>query len=513
MSIDKHIFFEYGKLYVLIGNKYEKNQAWLGLFFGGYMNQRKEWILPDLKEARKRTKNETERINSFIIPENARFIGQDKTYFISTYGCQANERDSETLAGIMDSLGFTVSDSAENVDVILINTCAVRENAMEKVLGEIGNFKRLYRENPDLVIGVCGCMAQEEGFVERLLGKYPQVRLLFGTHNLQELPSMLYEVMYNKQRVVKIYSREGEVYENLPVHRFGGHKAWVNIMYGCDKFCTYCIVPYTRGKQRSRYMNTILEEVKELKEQGVKEITLLGQNVNAYGKDIDDSYDFATLLEEVAKLGVPRIRFTTSHPWDFSDQMLDVIGKYDNIMPFIHLPLQAGDSEILKRMGRRYTKESYIELYDKIVAKIPNVSVSTDIIVGFPNESDEQFEQTLDVVRYCKYDNCYTFIYSPRPGTPAANMEDPIDFETKKKRLALLNKTWNEYALERNKAYEGRIVTVLVDGISKKNETVYSGYTDTNKLVNFTGENIHPGDFVQVYIEKAKTFSLDGKAV
>ena len=477
------------------------------------MKKRPEWVLPDLKEAQRRTKKEIQRINSYIIPEDAKFIGQGKSYYISTYGCQANERDSETLAGIMDSIGFSHVEDVEKADVILINTCAVRENAMEKVLGEIGNFKRLYRDNENLVIGVCGCMAQEEGFVERLLEKYPQVRLLFGTHNLQELPSMLYSVMYEHKRVVKIYSREGEVYENLPIHRFGTHKAWVNIMYGCDKFCTYCIVPYTRGKQRSRYMDEILKEVQELKEQGFKEITLLGQNVNAYGKDIDDSYDFATLLEEVAKIGIPRVRFTTSHPWDFTDQMLDVIGKYDNIMPYIHLPLQAGDTDVLRRMGRRYTKEEYIELYDKIVAKIPNVCVSTDIIVGFPNESDEAFEQTLDVVRYCKYDNCYTFIYSPRPGTPAAKMEDPISFETKKKRLALLNKTWNDFALERNKAYEGRTVTVLVDGSSKKDKTVYSGYTDTNKLVNFTGENIKPGEFVQVYIETAKTFSLDGKAV
>lgn len=477
------------------------------------MKINKDWVLPDLKEAQRRTKKEIQRVNSFIVPENVKFLGQGKKYYISTYGCQANERDSETLAGIMDSLGFTLSKAADEADVILINTCAVRENAMEKVLGEIGNFKRLYRDNDDLVIGVCGCMAQEDGFVERLLSKYPQVRLLFGTHNIQELPEMLYSAMFEKKKVVKIYSREGEVYENLPVHRFGGHKAWVNIMYGCDKFCTYCIVPYTRGKQRSRYMDEILKEVKELKEEGIKEITLLGQNVNAYGKDIDDSYDFATLLEEVAKIGVPRVRFTTSHPWDFTDQMLDVIGKYDNIMPFIHLPLQSGDSDILKRMGRRYTQEEYLILYNKIMAKIPNCCVSTDIIVGFPDESDEAFQHTLDVVNYCKYDNCYTFIYSPRPGTPAAKMEDGIDLETKKKRLLLLNKTWNDHALERNKAYVGRTVTVLVDGASKKDVTTYSGYTDTNKLVNFTGENLKPGDFVEVYIENAKTFSLDGRAI
>ena len=477
------------------------------------MKQKPGWVLPDLKEAQKRTTNTIDRIDTFTIPEAARMMGRGKTYFISTYGCQANERDSETIAGILDELGFTPNETPENSDVIIINTCAIRQNAEEKVLGEIGNFKRLYRENKDLIIGVCGCMAQEEGLVETLLTKYPQVRLLFGTHNIQELPSMLYSCMYYGKKIVKIYSKEGEVYENLPVHRFGTFKAWVNIMYGCDKFCTYCIVPYTRGKQRSRKMSEILKEVQQLKDEGYKEITLLGQNVNAYGKDMDNEQDFATLLEEVAKIGIPRVRFTTSHPWDFSEKMIDIIAKYDNIMPFIHLPLQSGDDDVLKLMGRRYTKESYLALYDKIINTIPNVSVSTDIIVGFPNETDEQFEHTLDVVRYCKYDNAFTFIFSARPGTPASRMKDSIDMETKRKRLAKLNKTWNDLALEKNKAYVGRTVTVLVDGPSKKDENVYSGYTDTQKLVNFKGENIQPGDFVEVKILDAKTFSLDGVAV
>ena len=477
------------------------------------MKQKPGWVLPDLKEAQKRTTNTIDRIDTFTIPEAARMMGRGKTYFISTYGCQANERDSETIAGILDELGFTPNETPENSDVIIINTCAIRQNAEEKVLGEIGNFKRLYRENKDLIIGVCGCMAQEEGLVETLLTKYPQVRLLFGTHNIQELPSMLYSCMYDGKKIVKIYSKEGEVYENLPVHRFGTFKAWVNIMYGCDKFCTYCIVPYTRGKQRSRKMSEILKEVQQLKDEGYKEITLLGQNVNAYGKDMDNEQDFATLLEEVAKIGIPRVRFTTSHPWDFSEKMIDIIAKYDNIMPFIHLPLQSGDDDVLKLMGRRYTKESYLALYDKIINTIPNVSVSTDIIVGFPNETDEQFEHTLDVVRYCKYDNAFTFIFSARPGTPASRLKDSIDMETKRKRLAKLNKTWNDLALEKNKAYVGRTVTVLVDGPSKKDENVYSGYTDTQKLVNFKGENIQPGDFVEVKILDAKTFSLDGVAV
>lgn len=477
------------------------------------MKIKSEWMLPDLEAARKRTKLPTPRIDSFIIPEEAKWIGRNKKYYISTYGCQANERDSETLAGILDALGFERSMEPDHVDVILINTCAVRQNATDKVLGEIGNFKRFYYENKDLVIGVCGCMSQEEGFVENLLSKYPQVRLIFGTHNIQNLPEMLYSVIHEGKRVVEIYSKEGEVYENLPVHRFGKFKAWVNIMYGCDKFCTYCIVPYTRGKQRSRTMEQILEEVRELKEQGYKEITLLGQNVNAYGKDIDPTINFATLLEECAKIGIPRIRFTTSHPWDFSDDMIDVIAKYDNVMPFVHLPLQSGDSEILRMMGRRYTRESYMELFYKIKERIPNVSVSTDIIVGFPNETDEQFENTIKVMEECKFDNAFTFIFSARPGTPAARMKDSIDMETKSKRLARLNKVWNAYALEKNKAYESRIVEVLVDGTSKKDDHVYSGYTDTNKLVNFTGKDIKPGQFVKVRIKTGKTFSLDGEAI
>lgn len=489
--------------------------VWLFLYLerNVYMKVKADWILPNLQEAQKRTQRAVKRVTHFEVPENARFLGQGKKYFISTFGCQANERDSETLAGILDAMGFVKCEDPEQADVILINTCAVRENAEQKVLGEIGRFKRLYREHEDLVIGVCGCMAQEESLVNTIIQKYPQVRLMFGTHNIQDLPNMLYKTMYEHQRLIQIYSKEGEVYENLPVHRFGNYKAWVNIMYGCDKFCTYCIVPYTRGKERSRTMEEVLKEVYQLKDEGYREITLLGQNVNAYGKDMDTDYDFATLLEEVAKVGIPRIRFMTSHPWDFSDEMIRIIAKYDNIMPFIHLPLQSGDNEILKKMGRRYTSESYRELFDKIRNQIPNVSLSTDIIVGFPDESDEQFQHTLDMVNYCQFDNAFTFIYSPRPGTPAAMMEDHVPKEIKSKRLQILNQLWNRYALEKNKSYEGRMVTVLVDGVSKKNSQVYTGYTDTNKIVNFTGENIKIGDFVDVQIERAKTFSLDGKAL
>ncbi|MDD6512657.1 tRNA (N6-isopentenyl adenosine(37)-C2)-methylthiotransferase MiaB [Sharpea azabuensis] len=469
---------------------------------------------PSLKEARSRGKEDIKHIeNAFEIPPDMVNIGQGQFYHIKTYGCQANERDSETLAGILEMMGYQPTDDIHKANVVLLNTCAVRENAEEKVFGKIGYLKTVKKTNPNIIFGICGCMTQEEVVVNKILAKYPQVDMIFGTHNLHRLPQLLKSAMLEKEMVLEVWSKEGDVIENLPSHRASKTKAWVNIMYGCNKFCTYCIVPYTRGKERSRLKEEILDEVRQLVADGYQEITLLGQNVNSYGLDLDEDYSFANLLEDVAKTGIPRIRFTTSHPWDFTEAMADVIAKYDNIMPYIHLPVQSGNSEVLKTMGRKYTREQYLALFDMLKRKIPGVAITTDIIVGFPNETDEQFEHTLDVVRYCKYDNAFTFIFSARPGTPASRMHDSIDMETKRKRLAKLNKTWNDLALEKNKAYVGRTVTVLVDGLSKKNEKVYSGYTDTQKLVNFKGENIQPGDFVEVKITEAKSFSLDGVAV
>lgn len=476
------------------------------------MKKQPGWALPDLKEAQKRTNAEAHiEKNLFQIPEQIKMLGQGKKYYLRTYGCQANERDSETLAGILEEMAFTPCDNPEEADFILLNTCAIRKNAEDKVLGELGSLKRLKRENPDIVFGLCGCMAQEEEIVKILLEKYRHVDLIFGTHNIHRLPELLYQVMMNGKRSVEVLSKEGDVIENLPVRRFGKHKAWVNIMYGCDKFCTYCIVPYTRGKERSRTMEDVLDEIRTLKEEGFKEVTLLGQNVNSYGKDLHIEGGFAKLLEETAKIGIERIRFTTSHPWDFSDEMVDVIAKYDNIMPFIHLPVQSGDSDVLKLMGRRYSIEQYKTLFHKIEAKIPGCAISTDIIVGFPNETKEQFQHTLDLVDECKFDNAFTFIYSPREGTPAARMEDNVALEEKQDRLQELNERWNKYALEKNLAYIGKTVRVLVDGPSKKNKDIYSGYTDTNKLVNFVRKDAQPGDIVEVKINGAKTFSLDGE--
>lgn len=476
------------------------------------MKKQPGWALPDLKEAQKRTQAEAHiEKNLFQIPEQIKMLGQGKKYYLRTYGCQANERDSETLAGILEEMAFTACADPEEADFILLNTCAIRKNAEDKVLGELGSLKRLKRERPDVVFGLCGCMAQEEEIVKTLLEKYRHVDLIFGTHNIHRLPELLYQVMMDGKRSVEVLSKEGDVIENLPVKRFGKHKAWVNIMYGCDKFCTYCIVPYTRGKERSRTMEDVLEEIRTLKAEGFKEVTLLGQNVNSYGKDLHIEGGFAKLLEETAKTGIERIRFTTSHPWDFSDEMIDVIAKYDNIMPFIHLPVQSGDSDVLKLMGRRYSIEQYKTLFHKIEAKIPGCAISTDIIVGFPNETKEQFQHTLELVDECKFDNAFTFIYSPREGTPAARMEDNIPLEEKQERLQQLNERWNTYALEKNLAYIGKTVRVLVDGPSKKNKDIYSGYTDTNKLVNFVRKNAEPGDIVEVRITGAKTFSLDGE--
>ena len=433
--------------------------------------------------------------------------GKRPTFKVVNFGCQMNAKDAEKLAGILSKIGYVEAET-EEADFVLYNTCTVRENANLKVYGRLGHLKTLKKKNPDMLIALCGCMMQEADVVEKIKESYRFVDIIFGTHNIFKLAELLKARLDSGEMIIDIWKDTTEIVEDLPAERKFSFKCGVNIMYGCNNFCTYCIVPYTRGKQRSRTMDQILFEVKELYDQGYKEITLLGQNVNAYGKDIDPNMNFACLLEEVAKIGIPRIRFTTSHPWDFSDDMIDVIAKYDNIMPFVHLPLQSGDDEILKRMGRRYTSESYMELFNKIVTKIDRVAVSTDVIVGFPNESDEQFEHTLEIMEKCKFDNAFTFIFSPRPGTPAARMEDPIDFETKKERLARLNTLWNKYALEKNKAYEGKVVKVLVDGFSKKDDHVYSGYTDTNKLVNFTGENIQPGDFVDVLIETGKTFFL-----
>ena len=469
--------------------------------------------LPNIKDARIRTKEKIEvSYDKYKVPEAIHNIGHNKTYTILTYGCQMNVHDSENISGIMEDLGYTKEENYEKADVVIINTCAIRENAQNKVVGILGRIKKLKETNPNIITIIGGCMPQEESVSNMIKDKYKWVDIVFGTHNIHKLPVYLENTLKNNKQELEVFSCEGDVIENIPVKRDSKYKAWVNIMYGCDKFCTYCIVPYTRGKQRSRKHEDIINEVKELVNNGYKEVTLLGQNVNAYGKDLEGEYGMAELLADVSKTNIPRIRFVTSHPWDFTDEMINVIAKYDNIMPYIHLPIQSGSNEILKKMGRRYTKEEYIKLFNKIKETIPNVAISTDIIVGFPNETEKDFNETLDIVKLLKYDLAYTFVYSPRKGTPAALMEDSISLETKKERLAKLNELVNKYALENNKKYLNKEVMVLLDDYSDK-EGCLQGYTDTMKLVNVKAEDKYLGSIVKVKIKDTKTWSLDGEIV
>ena len=422
-----------------------------------------------------------------------------------------NVHDSENIKAILEMMGFTESLDMDKADLILLNTCAIRENAHNKVFGMIGRLKHMKEQRDDIITGVCGCMAQEEVVVNEILDKFSFLDFVFGTHNIHELPWILNKAIQNKKIEVDVYSCEGNIIEGMPAKRDSKYKAFVNIMYGCDKFCTYCIVPYTRGKQRSRRFSDIINEVKSLKASGYKEVTLLGQNVNAYGKDLNLEYDMGDLLEEVAKTGIERVRFVTSHPWDFTDKMIDVIGKYSNIMPYIHLPLQSGSDRILKLMGRRYTKESYLKLFDKIKKVIPNAAITTDIIVGFPSEEEEDFVETLDVVRKCQYDSAFTFIFSPREGTPAAKMKDDTPLEVKEDRLHRLNEVINEYALKANQKYLGKVVPVLLENVSEKDDSMLAGYTDTMKLVNVKASKDMLGKIVLVKITDVKTWSLDGE--
>ena len=434
-----------------------------------------------------------------------------KTYFLKTYGCQMNERDSEAISGILEEMGLSRIDDYRKADVLLLNTCSIRENAHNKAFGMLGRFKHLKEERPDIVVCVCGCMSQEEGVIDEILKNYRFVNLVIGTHNLDRVGKLLDEAITNNKQEIEVYSREQDFVEDVPSIRSNPYKAYVNIIYGCDKFCTYCIVPYTRGRERSRKKEDILKEVNDLINDGYKEVTILGQNVNAYGKDLYDDYYMGELLEDIAKTGIPRIRFMTSHPWDFTDKMIDVIAKYDNIMPSIHLPLQSGSNKVLKLMGRRYTKESYMELFNKIKDRIPGVSVSTDIIVGFPGEDEEDIKDTLDLLEKCKFDNAFTFIYSEREGTPALKLPNSVPLDVREERLQRVNEIVNKYFLENNKKLEGKTVSVLVEGISKK-KNIYFGYSDTNKLINFTSsKKLELGSIVDVLIEEARTWSLDGR--
>ena len=464
--------------------------------------------VPDLLVAgdRKKVNIKEKKLNLNIQP-----LYKGKKYFLRTYGCQMNVHDSEEIKYYLEALGYESVEELENADIVVLNTCAIRENAKDKVFGYLGRCKHLKKENPNLIIAIAGCLMQQPKEIEEIHNKHQYIDIIIGTHNLSELPSLIEEANNKKNQNIEVYSNSDVVFENVKYNRDSKISAWINIIYGCDKFCTYCIVPFTRGRERSRKMEEVLDEVKTLKEQGYLEITLLGQNVNAYGKDLDLGYDFATLLENVAKIGIPRIRFVTSHPWNFTDRMVDVIAKYNNIMPYVHLPIQSGSDEILKKMNRKYTIDEYKKLFDQIKEKIKNVVVTTDIIVGFPNETDENFQKTLDIVNYCKFDGAYTFIFSPREGTAAARMEDKIPMQVKEERLQILNELVNKYSLESNKKLLGKIVEVLVIGKSEKDDSKVYGYTDTMKLVNIAGDENLIGKIIPVKITDAKSFSLDGE--
>jgi tRNA-2-methylthio-N6-dimethylallyladenosine synthase len=471
--------------------------------------------VPDFKEARKRTKEEIKILrDEYVVPEGMKNYGSNKKYFVKTYGCQMNEHDSEMICAILEDMSFSKTDSYEDADLIILNTCAIRENAHNKTFGMLGRIKHLKGIKPDLMVALAGCMSQEESVVQEIIQRYKWMDFVFGTHNIHKLPQILEEHDKTKKLEVDVWSNEGNVIEGIPSKRDSNIKAWVNIMYGCDKFCTYCIVPYTRGKQRSRLPEDIIKEVEDLIKEGYTEVTLLGQNVNAYGKDFTNfKYSMENLLEDVAKTGIKRVRFVTSHPWDFTDNMIDVIAKYDNICNYIHLPVQCGSSKILKLMGRRYTKESYIELYNKIRNKVKNCSITTDIIVGFPGETKEDFEETLSLAEECKFDSAFTFIYSPREGTPAAKMKDDISLKEKEERLYKLNEVINKHARVINENLVGKVMPVLIESVSEKDETLFAGYTDTMKLVNVKTDKSNIGKIINVEITDAKTWSLDGKEV
>lgn len=471
-----------------------------------------KFIVPSLKDARKRLTKNTNHIH-FKLDEKYLGIGDGKFYHLKTYGCQGNLADSEKISGILESVGYKKTDSDEKADLIIFNTCAIRENAENRVFGELGRIKSLKKSNPQLIMGLCGCMAQEEKVVDLIKKKYPQVDIVFGTHNIHNLPEYLENCYSNQGRVFEVYSIEGDIVEDVPVRRDHNKKAWVNIMYGCDEFCTYCIVPYTRGKERSRLPEDIIKEVEQLANEGYIEITLLGQNVNAYGKDFTDrNYTFADLLKDLNNTNIKRIRFTTSHPRDLDDATIEAMARGGNIMPHLHLPVQSGSNEILKKMNRKYTKEEYLEKIEKLKKAIPSISITTDIIVAFPGESEEDFNETLDLVRKADFEGAYTFIFSPREGTPAAKLEDNLSKEVKKERLLTLNKLINEGYAKGNIRFEGEIVEVLVEGFSDKKDTL-TGYTPNNKLVNFVGKEELIGTLVNVKIEKAFSWHLRGKLV
>ena len=458
----------------------------------------------------KRTFDFAEKMRRLNEKRSLQLGGKPKAYVL-TFGCQQNEADSEKLAGMSRAMGYDIICVADDADLILVNTCAVREHAEQKALSSIGQFKHLKAKNPDLMIGVCGCMVTQGHRCEEIKRSYPYVDFIFGTSGLHRLPELLYEKTVKGKRIFCPEEEEYLVAEGLSIERESKYRAWVSIMYGCNNFCSYCIVPYVRGRERSRRMEDIVSEVETLAKEGYKDITLLGQNVNSYARG--EEYDFADLMARLSHIeGDFKLRFMTSHPKDASKKLIDVMAENEKIARHFHLPLQSGSDAMLKAMNRHYNKAQYLETVRYIREKMPDIAITTDIIVGFPGESEEDFEQTLDMLRTVQYDMIFSFIYSPRKGTPAAEMEQ-VDEKIKSERFARLLKVQNEISLSKNQPFVGKKVRVLCDGESKNNPELLSGRTEGNKIVFFKGENSDEGKYLNIKIDRAEAFALYGEKI
>ncbi|MBS3982389.1 MAG: tRNA (N6-isopentenyl adenosine(37)-C2)-methylthiotransferase MiaB [Dethiobacter sp.] len=435
-----------------------------------------------------------------------------KKYSLTVFGCQMNERDAETLRGFLLELDYEQTAEAENADLVIINTCAVRQKAEEKVFGQIGRLGKLKKARPEMMIAICGCMVQQEAVARKLVKKHPFIDLIFGTHNISVFPALLQRASESSEPLLDLWDEAGEVVEGLPVSRKDGIRAWVNISYGCDNFCAYCIVPYVRGRERSRHPAEIMAEISNLASLGYQEVTLLGQNVNSYGKDLVEQIDFSDLLQRIDREGgINRLRFMTSHPRDWHEKLARVIGEGTNICEHVHLPIQSGSNRILALMNRGYTREHYLHQVEILRRYVPNCAITTDLIVGFPGETEADFLATLDIVEQISYDAAFTFLYSQRSGTPAAKMAAQISSEVKKERFQRLLEIQNRHSLRHNQLLIGKTVEVLVEGSSKTNPDVLSGRTRGGKTVNFAGEGVLAGDLLQVEISEAKTWSLSGR--
>ncbi len=449
-------------------------------------------------------------------------LGRPLKYSVITFGCQMNAHDSEKLKGILDKIGYIESDD-EISDFVIYNTCTIRENANQKLYGHLGHLKKAKNTNENMIVCLCGCMMQEKHVVEKIKASYSYVDIVFGTHNIYELAELIYKRLSNDEPVIEVLEAPVNTVEALPTKRKYSFKSGVNIMYGCNNFCSYCIVPYVRGRERSRTPEEILREINCLAEDGVKEVMLLGQNVNSYGTAFigeseiinrNPDYGFPQLLNDVCKIpGIERVRFMTSHPKDLSDELIQVMADNKKVCRHLHLPVQSGSTEILKRMNRRYTKEQYLSLVERIQNKIPDISLTTDIIVGFPGETEEDFLDTLDVVEKVRYDQAFTFIYSKRTATPAAAMENQISPEVIKDRFDRLLKTVNKISAERAERFNGEIKEVLVEEINQKDENLLSGRTDNNLMVHFPGDRSLIGQIIKVKLNECKGFYYMGEVI